>query len=278
MASYLSLRFGPSGFEHKDWAGEAYPPGLSGWRTLEVLARNFDSVELNSTFRTPLQPGAARLFCHAVRGNPRFRFTALLGRAFTYDRDLTRAEEWRQGLRPLERAGRFGALVLQFPWAFRYTEENRDFLIRLRREFAEFPLAAEFRHESWSRDEALGTLIDYRLGLVNIDQPVYARAMPPTSLLTFSVAYVRLHGRAHRAAFQEFREMEAEPYRYRAEELDEWRPRIERLATHAQNCFVVATNSARADSLANLGYLARKTEGIGQGRAVRPALAASAAA
>jgi uncharacterized protein YecE (DUF72 family) len=87
-----------------------------------------------------------------------------------------------------------------------------------------------------------------------------------------------LHGRAHKAAFQEFREIETGPYRYRPEELDEWRPRIERLAAHAQNCFVVATNSARGDSLANLGYLARKLEGIGLARAGRSDLAASAAA
>jgi uncharacterized protein YecE (DUF72 family) len=269
MAIYPSLHFGPSGFEHKDWSGKAYPHHLSGWRTLQVLSRNFDTVELSSTFRQPLRSGHARLLCHAVRDNPRFRFNALLGRRFTYERDLAAAEAWRQSLRTLERAGRFGVLVLQFPWAFRYSAENRDFLIRLRREFAEFPMVAEFRHESWSRDEALGVLIDYRLGLVNIDQPQYARAMPPAALMTSSVAYVRLHGRAHRAAFQEFHEIEPEPYRYRPEDLDEWRPRLARLASHAQSCYVIATNSARGDSLANLGYLARRMENIGQPRLAR---------
>ena len=57
---------------------------------------------------------------------------------------------------------------MQFPWSFRFTSENRAFLIDLRRTFHEFPLVAELRHASWLADEAKGTLIDYKIGFCNI--------------------------------------------------------------------------------------------------------------
>ena len=84
---------------------------------------------------------------------------------------------------------------MQFPWSFRFTVENREFLIRLRRTFSEFPLVAEMRHSSWMAEEAVGTFLDYRIGFCNIDQPDYTRAMPPTAFLTSGIGYVRLHGR-----------------------------------------------------------------------------------
>ena len=54
---------------------------------------------------------------------------------------------------------------------------------------------AEMRHGSWMHEEALGTLIDYHVGFANIDQAAYTKAMPPASILTSPIGYVRLHGR-----------------------------------------------------------------------------------
>jgi len=119
-----------------------------------------------------------------VAGNPKFMFTAKLGRRFTQERVLTPSviAQFQEGLVPLLRRGKLGALLMQFPWTFRYTQENREFLISLRRAFHEFPLVVEVRHASWMLEEALGTLIDYRIGFCNIDQAKYTSAMPPTAL------------------------------------------------------------------------------------------------
>lgn len=250
MPTLPNLRIGLSGFQHPDWKGLVYPKEAAIRRhALETLARFTDAVELD---RLP-RPETAQVWLHSVRENPRFQFTALLPRQFTYQRDLSAhgIAAFKQGLWPLHKAGRLGAVVLQFPWAFRYNQENREFLIRVRRSFHEFPLVAEFRHEHWSLDEALGTLIDYRIGLVNLDQPAYFRAMPPTAFLTSSVAYVRLHGRLGRESFQEYEAPAPPPYLYTRGELEEWRPRIERLASHAGRTFVIAANSAGARSAVN---------------------------
>ncbi len=180
----------------------------------------------------------------------------VLGRRFTHERRLEDAEvrRFKEGLWPLLRAGRLGCLVLQLPWAFRFTVENREFLIQLRRAFHEFPMAAELRHRSWLAEEALGTLIDYRLGFVNIDQPEYASAMPPTALLTTGIGYVRLHGRDKSYWVREFRAETGDGldnYLYSPAELGQWRERIEHVHAHATSTFVIAANPAGGKAVVN---------------------------
>ena len=262
---------GPSGWSREDWISTVYPkPASRGWHGLDILARYVNLAEIDQTFEEALKPEIARLYVKKVERNPDFLFTALLGRRFTYDRLLApgTVEEWKQGLMPVLQARRLGAVVMQFPWAFRFTEENRQFLIQLRRAFHEFPLAAEMRHESWMRDEAVTTLVNYRIGLVNLDQPAYFRAMPPAALLTSGVAVVRLHGRRNPDSFQEFNGRGDAGYLYNLDELLEWKPRIERLAANATRVMVVTTNAERGGAMVNALQL---TEVLGDDKLEAPA-------
>jgi uncharacterized protein YecE (DUF72 family) len=237
-------------------------PRANRARQLEYLARHFDTVEINTTFYQDLKPEVARLWLKQVEENRRFLFTAKLHQRFTHDRTLDR--QWiaraKEGLMPLLRGGKLGALLMQFPWAFKFTEENRDFLIALRRAFHEFPLVAEMRHASWSFDEALGVLVDYKIGFCNIDQPAYTSAMPPTAHLTSNIAYVRLHGRHPANALGQLKPGLARGvqhnYLYSPAELEEWQPRIERLLKFADRVFVVTNNDAGAKSVVNALQLA----------------------
>jgi uncharacterized protein YecE (DUF72 family) len=144
---------------------------------------------------------------------------------------------------------------MQFPWTFRYTVENREYLIALRRTFHEFPLVAEMRHESWMHEEALGTLIDYHVGFANIDQAAYTKAMPPASFVTSPIGYVRLHGRNPQDWQREFgrgtRPIAAHDYLYSQKELLEWKPRIEHVQQHSAMTFVFANNDVGGKSVAN---------------------------
>jgi uncharacterized protein YecE (DUF72 family) len=189
-----------------------------------------------------------------VADNPRFRFNPVLWRRFSHDRKLGEAEvsRWLEGVLSLRNANRLGCVVVEFPWAFRYSQENREFLIELRRTFHQVPLMAEFRHNSWQREEALGTLVDYRVGFVNLDQPEYFRGMSPTATLTTSLGCVRLHGRRGVEWFREFAPRVArETYRYSTEELGEWRERIERLAAHSSELYVTCTDPGEVVGLLN---------------------------
>jgi len=258
---------GPSGWSYPHWNGVVYPASRSrGFHALEYLAQFFDTVEINTTFYQPIRPEIARLWVRKVAANPRFLFTAKLQRRFTHERlvDAPAVAAFKEGMLPLLRAGKLGCLLMQFPWTFRYTQENREFFIGLRRAFHEFPLVTEMRHASWMAEEAVGTLIDYRVGFCNVDQPVYIKAMPPTSFLTSGVGYVRLHGRDR----QNWNQAERHDYLYSRSELLEWKPRIERLQQLAEKTFVFANNDGAGKSVVNALQLA---QALGAERRFAPA-------
>jgi uncharacterized protein YecE (DUF72 family) len=60
--------------------------------------------------------------------NPRFKFTAKLYEALTHQRNAKPQDdvEFKTGINPLTNAGKLGALLLQFPWSFRFDAENRS--------------------------------------------------------------------------------------------------------------------------------------------------------
>jgi uncharacterized protein YecE (DUF72 family) len=254
-----NISVGPAGWSYPHWDGVFYPRSKpKTFHPLAHLSQYFGAVEINTSFYQPLKPELAQLWASLVEQRQGFLFTAKLSRRFTHDRILEPAEvaSFCEGLRPLKRAGRLGALLMQFPWSFRFTQENRDHLIRLRRAFHEFPLVAELRHVSWLGDEALGTLMDYKIGFCNIDQPDHPRAMPATSILTTGLAYVRLHGRGEAGAWmQDFsgprERVVRNDYLYSPADLADWKTRIDKLARHAQRVVVVFNNDARAKSLVN---------------------------
>jgi len=257
MPDTNSIRCGVAGWSYPHWDRIVYPhPRPKGFHPLEYLSRFFDVLEINTSFYGPVRPEVSRAWLRKVSGNPRLQFTAKLGRLFTHERRLEprQVTAFIEGLRPLREAGRLGCVLMQFPWSFRFTEENREFLIRLRRTFHYFPLAAEFRHSSWLQEEALGLLIDYHIGFCNIDQPQRQSCMPPAASLTTSLGYVRLHGRGYGGWFQEFEPRPEESHRdylYRAEELQEWAGRIARLRRFAEAVYVVFTNDAAGRSVVN---------------------------
>jgi len=258
MSLPRSLYCGPSGWSYPHWNGVVYPKlKPRGFHALEDLSTYFDAVEINTSFYQSIQPELASLWLRKVEHNPKFLFTVKLGRRFTHERSLAAAEvAWfKEGLWPLQRARKLGCVLMQFPWAFRYTEENRTFLIALRRAFHEFQLVAEMRHSSWLHEEALGTLIDHRMGFVNIDQAPYTKGMPATSALTSRIGYVRLHGRNPQHWEREFgrpaRAVAAHDYLYSQKELQEWKQRVENIQQHAATTFVFANNDAGGKSVVN---------------------------
>ena len=272
-----SLYIGTAGWSYPHWNGVVYPKQqYPGNHPLELVSKHLDVVEINSSFYQFLKPELAKLWMKKVSSRPEFLFTAKLHQRFTHARVLEDAEiaAFKEGLLPLLNAKRLGAVLMQFPWSFRFTAENQDFFIRLRRAFHEFPLAAEMRHSSWMAEEAIGTFLDYRVGFCNIDQPEYTRAMPPTALLTSGVGYVRLHGRnpanalgaygrgANGEAAQYGTRMRQHDYLYSETELAAWAKRIQQVQRFAERTFVVFNNDAGGKSFVNALQLRAEMTGV----------------
>lgn len=242
---------GATGWTRPDWTSVVFPRVKPrDFHPLEYLAHCLDLMEIEASFDGPLRPELAGLWCRKVRHNPRFRFTVQLPRQLTHDRQLDpeTISRFREGLQPILDAGRLGCVLMRFPWSFRFTRENREFLIELRRALHPLPLAAELRHSTWTLDEALGALMDYRIGFCNVDQPAGARALGRTSIITSQIAYVRLLGRGGSDWTQE---EAAADYLYTPLDLSQWQQRIERLATHTSAVFVVAANGVAGKSVIN---------------------------
>ncbi len=255
---------GPSGWNFPHWEGVIYPSGKpKGFHPLQFIAERFDAVEIPASFESYPRPEVVKLWLDKSSCNPRFQFVARLHRQFTHERrlDIPSVEAFCAALRPLRRAKKLGALLVTFPWSFRFTQENRDYFIQLRRAFAEFPLVAEMRHESWGCSEAVGTLIDYRVGFANIDQPDHIRAMGPTANLTSGIGYVRLHGKQRPDWYVDFEERlpsRGTGYKYSVAELDQWQARIQDVAAFADKSFVFFTNDAGGQSFWNAMEMNRR--------------------
>jgi uncharacterized protein YecE (DUF72 family) len=237
----MSVRIGTSGWSYPGgrgtWNGVFYPPKgarVRGFDELEFYARWFDVVEVNSTFYGQPRPQVTAKW--AERTPPGFEFAVKLYQKFTHPAMFREAataaapeaeaawldqtglvrqadvDEFRAGIAPLADAGKLGPLLAQFPPSFTVSSEAIDYLGWLLLTLADYSLAVELRHRSWS-DQARDTadLLDaYAATWVLIDEPKFefsirqhwgphrplvepaeAPADPPAGAL----AYMRFHGR-----------------------------------------------------------------------------------
>ena len=253
------IRFGPAGWDYPDWAGKVYPrPKPTGFDPLRYLAGYFDTIEINSTFYRPASAQVARGWTERVAGHDRFRFAAKLWRRFTHERDTAwTAEEMdsvRAGFDPLVDAGRLGAVLLQFPWSFRNTEPNREWLRDLTRSLRAYPLVVEVRHISWNEPEFYAELAAGRIGIVNLDQPMFRNSLPPSARATSSVGYIRVHGRNYKDWFRKTAGRdERYDYLYSRAELKPWAERTRSLAQEpgVTDVYVVNNNHFAGQAVAN---------------------------
>jgi uncharacterized protein YecE (DUF72 family) len=256
MRALRDILVGPAGWSYADWRGRVYPE-TAGTRfdTLALVAKYFDTAEINSSFYHPPSPETARSWLRRIAHNPNFIFTAKLNRAFTHDRGKATAEDeklYRDGIDPLMEAGKLGAVLMQFPWSFKNDREERAFLDQLVERFKAYPLVVELRHESWNNPRILQTLEDLGLGLCDIDQPLFPNSIKPSAEVTSAIGYIRLHGRNYQNWFrEEANVVERYDYLYSRDELEPWVDRIKEIAQKAKQTFVVTNNHARGQSLVN---------------------------
>jgi uncharacterized protein YecE (DUF72 family) len=263
-----SIRVGTAGWSYKDWEGVFYPAGMQRRKRhpLELVARCFDVVEINTSFYGHIKPELAKLWTRIANDvNPNFIFTAKLHRSFTHsplaateptsavsirpnDEDERLA---REGLEAMAATGKFGALLIQFPVSFKNTALNREYLETLLRQFIEYPRAVEVRHSTWNNPETIAYFAERNVSFCNIDQPQIGRSLEPTSYVTSAIGYVRLHGRNYDQWFEADKSADRYNYLYKSEELIGWKDRINQIAEKAKVTFVVTNNHFEAKAGVN---------------------------
>lgn len=179
----------------------------------------------------------------------------LAARKRLYAKDVPREvrdEAWRlfaHAARPLQEAGKLGAVFLQYPSWVRPAEHSAEMLARARRRLGDLPIAVEFRHGDWlapkQQERTLALLRDNDMSYVVVDEPQgFASSVPPDIAVTSSrLAVVRMHG--HRGETWEKRGIpvvERFRYLYDEQELTRWVPKIVEIAGETEQVHVVFNN------------------------------------
>ncbi len=152
------------------------------------------------------------------------------------------------GLEPLRKAGKLGAILLQYPEWFPIGSLNKSAILRARELLPDDTIAVEFRNRTWmeerNQDETLAFLRDNGLAYVSVDEPQgFPSSIPPVAAATAALAIVRFHGRnVENWKKPGLSAAERFDYAYTLPELAEWLPKIKRLEEEAEEVHLLMNN------------------------------------
>ena len=240
---------GTSGYSYEDWVGPVYPPGTDRRDYLSLYAERFTFTELNfSYYRLPTADGLRAI---AAKVPDEFRFVVKAHRSLTHDR----GPEWRRDAgRFLDALGGVGVrlvgVLLQFPYSFHYTAENRRHLASVADALESARLFVEFRNDEWDHEAVWREMERRGLGLVIPDLPALDRLPRTTPRLTADHAYVRFHGR-NAANWWQGTNVTRYDYRYSTPELEGWVEPVQSLAAQSEVVVVAFNNHFAGQAVAN---------------------------
>jgi uncharacterized protein YecE (DUF72 family) len=275
-----AIRVGTSGWSYPTgegtWNGVFYPAagqrrrGSGKFDELRFYAEHFDTVEVNSTFYRI--PSAATAASWAKRTPPDFEFSLKLFQKFTHPEmfekatggdpfDLGKADvdEFRSAIDPLASAGKLGALLAQFPASFKNEPNSRGYLEWLLEQFAEYDVAVELRHRSWSDDpqDTFGLLSAFGAAWTQIDEPKFRFSIRQNLLPNVKTFYyLRLHGRNAAQWWKHEKSEDRYNYLYSASELQPFADAVEEATRReVKKAYLYANNHFSAKSVANAAIL-----------------------
>ncbi len=257
MSNMARLYIGTSGWSYPKgegtWAGYFYPTGKIN--ELEYYSQFFKTVEINSTFYRPPNPGY--VYNWAQRVPEGFLFTVKLWQKFTHPKMYKEAtgEEavisrqdvdlFNHSIEPLVKYRKLGALLAQFPPSFKNEPYGRQILNAVIRTFGQYRLAVELRHRSWSDDESTARVLrDNNVAWVQIDEPKFKTSIAQEVPLTSDMAYFRFHGRNAEMWWKGDSEMRYK-YLYSPEEITELTERVKSAAQQTKLLFALFNNHWR---------------------------------
>jgi len=261
------IRVGTAGWDYPDWSGFVYP-SAAGRRfdKLAWIGRFVDVIEINSSFYRPVRPAVAESWVLRTADLEGFTFTAKAHRSWTHETDSNPEQTvpaTLRGLQPLRDAGRFGALLIQFPQSFHYSDRSLARLDRLLDLVGDWPAVVEVRHSGWNTEPAFEWFAERGVGWCLVDQPgVGHSTVGAVDRVTSKVAYARLHGRNAKNWFRaEAGRDERYDYLYTPDELERLVPALKGMAAQAEELFVIQNNHFRGQALANALQMKQMMQG-----------------
>jgi uncharacterized protein YecE (DUF72 family) len=185
----MNIQVGTSGWSYKEWKGSFYPEKISAEEMLPYYSSRFSTVEVNNSFYRI--PAERVLLSWAGQVPEGFRFVMKASRRITHNNRLRDDDGslgyFLQAVNPL--GARLGPTLFQLPPTFKKDASRlEEFLSRLPRHW---PVAFEFRHESWFDDEIYQLLSRRDAPLVAVDVAGTEAGGAPL-VATASWGYLRL--------------------------------------------------------------------------------------
>lgn len=259
--SSFGFSVGCQGWNYDDWvtpsgggAGIFYPHGTRSADMLEVYARAFETVEVDSTFYAI--PPVSTFESWMKRTPDNFTFSLKLPQEITHERALRSGsvlllEEFCERARVLKE--KFASVLIQMPPQFELTVENgralRDFLPRLPRDIR---FSLEFRSADWLKQTVLDFLAQHNVALALVEGQWLAQedVWHLAEATTADFAYIRWMGARNLTRFDTVQ-------RAQDENLQAWSKMIARLAERVTHTFAYFSNFYEGHAPASANKLKR---------------------
>jgi uncharacterized protein YecE (DUF72 family) len=186
----INWHVGCSGFHYKHWKGLFYPEDLPQKNWFDFYCNYFDTLELNVTFYR--FPQLSFLETWHKKTPEDFRFAVKAPKAITHFKKFTGTADMladfygtiRQGLKE-----KLGCVLFQLPPNYHYDKGKLDKIITsLDNSFLN---VAEFRHESWWKEEVYKELARHNISFCGMSHPT----LPEDVIANAGHLYFRFHGK-----------------------------------------------------------------------------------
>jgi uncharacterized protein YecE (DUF72 family) len=247
------IHIGTCGFSYDDWREVFYPSGLDKGDFLSFYAGKFKALELNSSYYAIPSPKLVSNLNYHTPDD--FRIVVKAFKGITHQRTgepERNLEKFLVSISPLANSGKLAAVLLQFPFSFRYGDSELVYLDRLLCKMAEVPAVVEFRHTSWMKRRVFDLLQSHVAAICCVDEPRLPGLMPPETLCTSALlGYIRFHGRNSAKWWKHDESWERYDYTYSEEELREWLHGIRWLESKTDQTYIFFNNHRSGQAVAN---------------------------
>jgi len=243
------VKIGTSGYSFDDWKGPFYPVDIKKGMMFDHYAKFFDTVEINATYyRIPHPKVMANI---ERKSPPGYEFIVKTPNTMTHKR--ARLEEsvkpFLEAVAPMAEAGKLKGLLAQYPYSFKFSSRNLDYIRRCHELLRPHRLFVEFRHSGWVNRTMYDVFREAGIGYVAVDEPDLPGLLKPDFFATTETAYARLHGRNAEQWW------EGGPLRYDYDyspgELQEWKEKIDKMKSKTKKIFIFFNNCHLGQAVKN---------------------------
>lgn len=233
-----NLYIGCSGFYNNDWKGSLYPEDTKSKDFLTLYSKEFNSVEINSTFYR--KPTVKTLLKWVDETPDDFKFFIKIPKTISHEKRLKDCKEEisefcihiQSNLKE-----KLSGFLYQFPPSFKNTQENIELILN-NIDF-NFLNVIEFRYESWWQDEIFKLLKENNLVFSGVSFP---GNLPEDVIINHpDILYYRLHGK---------------PVLYKSEYSEEFLDDLaEKIKAEQKKTFIFFNNTWGTAAIKNALYL-----------------------